>query len=176
MTRSDINPLPPFFDRYILLMEDEEMMAAFEKSLLELEQLDRKLLREKALYRYAEKKWSVLEVFQHLLDNERIQAYRALRFSRNDSTVLPGYDEGLLAQYSDADSRSIDQILDEFILQRKSNIMMFSAMSKEALCRKGIAFNIEITPLALAFQMMGHQRHHLKVLEERYLSAGYQLK
>jgi hypothetical protein len=168
--------MPQFFDRYILLMEDDELLAAFEKSLQELENLDRTALRSKAHFRYAENKWSVLELFQHLLDNERVQAYRALRFSRNDTTVLPGYDENLLAQYSDADNRTIDQILDEFILQRKSNIMMFSAMNKEALHRKGIAFKIEITPLALAFQMMGHQRHHLRVLEERYMNNEYQLK
>jgi hypothetical protein len=166
--RSDINPLPQFFDRYILLMEDEEVITSLQKSLVELEQLDRGKLRAKAQFRYAEGKWTVAELFQHLLDNERIQAYRALRFSRNDTTVLPGYDENVLAEYSETSRRTIDDILDEFILVRRANIMMFASMSDVALQRKGMAFKVEITPLGLAFQMTGHQRHHLRVLEERY--------
>jgi hypothetical protein len=169
MKKSDIHPMPKFFDRYINLAEDDEIVSSLEKSLSVLEHLNLNQLKSLGDKVYAPGKWTIKDIFQHLIDNERIQTYRALRFSRNDKTVLPGYDENLLAQNTNTIHQSLNSIIEEFKLTRQSSIALYRSFNDEMLLRTGICFQVEISVLALGFQLSGHQIHHLNVIGERYL-------
>jgi hypothetical protein len=169
MKKSDIHPMPKFFDRYINLAEDDEIVLSLEKNLLVLDNLNMEQLKALGEKVYASGKWTIKDIFQHLIDNERIQTYRALRFSRNDKTVLPGYDENLLTKNTNTSQQSLQSIIEELKLVRQSSILLYKSFSDEMLLRTGICFQVEISVLALGFQLSGHQIHHLNVIRERYL-------
>jgi hypothetical protein len=168
MKKSAINPMPPFFDRYINLVEDIDFFEALGKystkeifsETQKLEQLGDKI--------YAPEKWTVKDILQHVIDNERIMAYRALRFSRNDRTNLPGYDEALLGANTVALRRTVPDLLEEFEQVRVSTISLFVNMDSEMMLRSGVANQTEISPLALGFVILGHPLHHMNVIRERY--------
>ncbi len=169
MRKSYIDPMPQFFDRYINLVEDDEIVVSLKKYLGELNTLDIKRLEALKDNVYAPGKWTIKDIFQHLIDNERIQSYRALRIARNDTTVLPGYDQNLLAQNTNSSQQSLQSLIDEYIHLRQSSIIMFKNFTDEMLMRKGICAEVEISVLALGFQLCGHQIHHFDVISKHYL-------
>ena len=169
MKKSDINPMPEFFDRYINLAEDEELISSLERNLKVLETINIDSLKSIGDKVYEADKWTIKDIFQHLIDNERIQSYRALRIARNDKTILPGYDENLLAMNTNTKNQSLEILLEEFKLIRKSSILLFKSFTDEMLLRKGICYKVDISALALGFQLSGHQIHHLNIIKERYL-------
>ena len=120
-------------------------------------------------YRYAEGKWTIKDIIQHVIDTERIFAYRALRFSRNDKTHLPSFEENDYADNTDSNKRSIQELLTEFSAVRHSTLLFYKSLSEEQLKRIGTVSNNPISVRALGFVMIGHQKHHQKVFEERYL-------
>jgi hypothetical protein len=105
--------------------------------------------------------------------NERIMSYRALRCSRNDTTVLPGYDEQWLAKNTNASNRTLESLLTEFTQVRMSTVALFRGMSEDMMLRSGRAYTSEISALALGFVIVGHAIHHMKVLEQRYFTMLY---
>ena len=121
------------------------------------------------LYRYAEGKWTIKEVLVHIIDDERIYAYRALRFARNDKTELPGFDQDPYAFYSNANVRSIESIIEEYEAVRMSTITLFNGFSDDVMLRSGVANNNEVTVRALGYHIAGHELHHLNILKNRYL-------
>lgn len=168
MKKSAINPMPPFFNRYINIVEDIDIFEAFEiyspdKVYLEMDKLTR--LKDKI---YAPGKWTIKDIIQHVIDNERVMSYRALRFSRNDKTVLPGYDEEVLAANTNAANRTLPDLMQEFNHVRASTIALFRGMTDEMVLRTGVANQTEITPLALGFVILGHPVHHMNIIRERY--------
>lgn len=120
-------------------------------------------------YHYAEGKWTIKEIIQHIIDTERIFAYRALRISRNDITPLPGFDENDYASNTNANERHLQSLLTELSIVRQSTLALFKSFSEEQLKRIGIASNNEISVRAIGFIIIGHQKHHQKVYKERYL-------
>ncbi|MBE9461841.1 DinB family protein [Dyadobacter subterraneus] len=168
MKRSDINPMPPFFDRYINLVEDIDIFDAFEKYSPDKVYSEISKLTDLQDKIYAPEKWTVKDILQHVIDNERIMAYRALRFSRNDKTALPGYEEAILAANTVASKRSVTDLMEEFNLLRQSTILLFKNMSGEMILNPGVANNTEISPLALGFVIIGHPVHHMNIIRERY--------
>jgi hypothetical protein len=120
-------------------------------------------------YRYADGKWTIKEIIQHIIDTERIFAYRALRISRNDQTPLPGFDENDFANNTTAQTRGLQDLLTEFSAVRHSNLLLFKSFSDEQLLRVGIASEHSISVRAIGFILIGHQKYHQKVFEERYL-------
>lgn len=167
-SRSRIQPLPTFFDRYILEVEEEDLIQALGNSLEYWDNFDWDLVEKLGDRVYQEGKWTVKDILQHINDNERVQSYRILRFARNDNTTLPGYDEDLFVANANANDRSLDELRDEFIFLRKSACNMLKSFNADVLMRKGICFNLELSVLALGFVLVGHQMHHMKVIEERY--------
>lgn len=169
MTKSDIPVLPNFFDRYINLADDQLLIDA----LAQHAQFDALLPRETAErlgdHVYAPGKWTVRDILQHIIDNERIMSYRALRFARNDKTTLPGYDEELFGQTALATRRTVADLYDEYALVRQSSIALFRSFDREMMLRTGICFHQEMTPLSLGFVLVGHVQHHVNVINERYL-------
>ncbi|HNP32302.1 MAG TPA: DinB family protein [Flavobacterium sp.] len=120
-------------------------------------------------YRYAEGKWTIKDILQHLIDAERIFAYRALRFARNDKTELSGFEENDYVDEANANNRSIQDLLTELAVVRQATLSMFKSFSEEELMRKGIASKNPISVRALGFVIIGHQNHHQRVFQERYL-------
>jgi hypothetical protein len=168
MKRSEISPMPQFFDRYINQVDDIDINEALEKynsmeTVLDVSKLEK--LGDKV---YAPGKWTIKEVIQHITDNERVQAYRALRISRNDQTPLPGYDENLFAANVDLSGRSLNDLLEEFAIVRKANIILFRNINEEQQKRTGLCNNVTIPVLALGFVLVGHQLHHAKIITEKY--------
>ena len=122
MKRSDIKQPPCYFDRYINQVEDSELLDAFERSRSELEALDLKTFCELGDAVYAEGKWTIKDIFQHLIDVEYILAYRALRIARNDKTSLSGFDEDLLAKNVDTSQRDLASLVFEFSVGESLNL------------------------------------------------------
>lgn len=120
-------------------------------------------------YRYAEGKWTIKDIIQHVIDSERIFAYRALRFARNDSTELPGFDENHYAATVNADGRHLKDLLTELSSVRHATLLLFSSFTNEELLRKGMASGYMLSVRALGFCIIGHQNHHMKIFRERYL-------
>jgi len=124
---------------------------------------------EKADYTYASGKWTVKQLVQHLIDTERIFAYRALRISRKDSTPLPGFDEKLYAQNAPVANRTLSALKEEFLLVRKTTDLLLASFQEDQLILIGNASGYPCTLNALCFIIYGHNLHHLKVYRERYL-------
>jgi len=168
MKRSQVNPMPQFFDRYINLVEDIDIAEALEKYDTIEKLLDKKKLEELGDKIYAPGKWTIRQVVQHMTDNERVQAYRALRVARNDKTPLPGYDENVFAANVDTSGRNLTDLLEEFAAVRKSNIILFKSFNEEEQQRTGLCNNVTIPVLALGFVLVGHQLHHANITREKY--------
>ncbi|MFI5371976.1 MAG: DinB family protein [Candidatus Eisenbacteria bacterium] len=118
--------------------------------------------------RYAEDKWTVTQVVQHVADAERVFAYRALRFARADTTSLPGWDETKWMPYAGAERRTLDDALAEFATVRAATLSLFRSLPPEATSRIGVANDAPVSVRALAWIIAGHELHHLVVLRERY--------
>ena len=123
---------------------------------------------ESALYKYAENKWSLKEILQHLIDCERIFQFRALAISRSETQNLPGFDEEIYAKNSNADIRNLADLMTEFSLVRQSSIYLFKSFTNEMLSNKGFANGNEISAETIGKLIVGHNLHHLNVIKKRY--------
>jgi len=170
MTRPDFNTLPDFHKRYVQHVKDYDVMEAMKISSKETLELVRSISEEMGEHRYAVGKWSIKELLCHMMDTERILAYRALRFARNDKTNLPGFEESEYAPQANAKNRNVKQIADEMERLRQTTIDLFVNFTPEMLERKGLANNLELSVLNLGYIISGHESHHRAILKERYLS------
>ena len=168
MKISDLQYAPTYFDIYIKQVDDLELSEAFRQSVAAIDALDLEKLRAIGDRVYAPGKWTIKSVIRHISDCERVFAYRALRFARNDKTALPGFDENLFAEYSGADRHTLETVLAELRSVRESTKLMFDSFDEVALRRTGIMYNSELPVLAVGFTAIGHQNHHFRILEERY--------
>lgn len=169
MKKSDLNWAPGYFDTYIGKVPDIDLNDAFNQSLNDLHQLDVAALRTLGDQVYAPDKWTVRDIIQHLTDAERVFSYRALRFARHDSTALPGFDENLFAETACANTRSLEQVLEELKLVRAATIALFDTFDETALKQEGTMAGFTLPVLTLGFTIIGHQNHHLAIIRERYL-------
>ena len=165
------NEYAPYFDQYIQLVSQENtsIIENLEKSQNDFEVLLRDLPKEKHDFAYAEGKWTMKELIQHIIDTERIFCYRALCFARNDKTSLPGFDQDIFVDNDNANERNYYDLLDEMSTLRKSSIQLYKSFSEEALLRIGVASENKMSVRALGYLFSGHQIHHLNVIKERYL-------
>lgn len=169
MNKSALTTLPEYFDRYINIVKENDLGKVLHHSLEEINLLRQPIVSEKQNFAYAEGKWTVKELVQHIIDTERIMTYRALRFARMDSTHLHSFDEDAIAAASGANARSLAGIIDELEAVRKSTIMLYNSFTTEMLLFEGTASGKKINALAIGFVIAGHQTHHFNVLKERYL-------
>lgn len=164
------NEYASFYGGYINQVSDEyTLVEELEISVHRLVKFVREIPMDKFDYRYAEGKWTIKDILQHLIDAERVFAYRALRFARNDKTGLPGFEEDDYVLEANANKRSIQDLLTELLIVRQSTLALFKSFNNEQLLRIGIASNNPMSVRALGFVIIGHQNHHQKVFEERYL-------
>ncbi len=170
MPKTDLSRVPHFYHNYINLVKEDELMNAFEANTKSFVSFLETIPADKINHRYADEKWSIKEVIQHMIDAERVFSYRALRFARKDSTHLPGFNENLFARNSKADQRKWDDLIEEFSAVRKSTEMLFNSFGEEELESEGITNDASIYVRAIGFICVGHCYHHKKIIEERYLS------
>ncbi len=167
MTRTQLPHLPEYFDRYINRADDVTVLEALQISLQELENAPIEKWEALGNKVYAPNKWTVKDILQHLTDTERVFAYRALSFARGEKQVMP-FDEDLYGANANAQERSLTSLLEEAIVVRKATILLYKSFSAEVLEKVGIGFNGEYSVHAIGFIFCGHQRWHVKVIEERY--------
>jgi hypothetical protein len=165
------NEYSSFNKPYILaaLETGKDIIPNLEDSLMRFFELLAELPKEKQLFAYAEGKWTIKELVQHMIDTERIFAYRAHRISRGDQTELSGFDENYFMDHSNANEMPYNKLLEEFLFIRNSTIAMFKGFSNEMLLQKGVASESVISVRALGLMLTGHVLHHLGVIQERYL-------
>ncbi|CAM2903356.1 DinB superfamily protein [Flavobacterium succinicans] len=164
-----INEYSKFQSTYINALNGVDLLEELEISLHDFIRFIQNLPMDKFDYRYAEGKWTIKDIIQHVIDTERIFSYRALRFSRNDKTPLPGFEENDFAQNTDANARSIQELLTEFSAVRYATLLLFKSFSPKQLLNIGISSNENVSVRAIGFIIIGHQKHHQKVFEGRYL-------
>lgn len=155
----------PFFD----LVDSDDLLAELEKSKIDTLTLFANITEDNANYRYAPNKWSVKEVLRHIIDCERVYAYRALRFSRFDNTPLSGFDENVYIDNSRIVEQHLFDLKNEFELVRNSTIELYKPMTNTMLDFKGTANNATFTARTLGFMTVGHNIHHCKTIRSRYL-------
>ena len=169
MPRPDLKKVPEFYHNYINQVPENELPDAFKKESPGFIQFLESIPANKRDSRYAPGKWSIKEVLQHIIDGERIFAYRALRFARKDATPLPGFDENNYAAFAKTENRDWNDLVEEFKIVRRSSEILFGSFDEEQLNASGIASNHSNYVLAFGYIIIGHANHHRKVIRERYL-------
>lgn len=159
----------PYYGTYILMANDVNMIEELEICLHDFIKFVQNIPMDKFDYRYAEGKWTIKEIIQHIIDTERIFSYRALCISRNDKTSLPGYDENEYVANTNAADRHLQSLLTELSIVRQSTLALFKSFSADQLKNLGTASNSPVSVRAIGFILIGHQKHHQKIFEERYL-------
>ena len=159
----------PYYKPYIATLGEVDLLKCLKDDLGSFVSFMEKLPDERLIYSYDAKKWSIAEVLIHLLDAERVFQYRAMRFARNDTTEIPGFDQDLYVLNSRANERSKKSIIEEFKGTRKATIALFDSLNTQELMRIGIASGSEMSVRALGFVICGHLKHHKRILQERYV-------
>ena len=167
--RPDLSRVPEFYHNYISQVPEDDIIEAFKKETLSLIHFLETIPSDKFDYRYADGKWTIKEVLQHIIDGERVFDYRALCFARKDPSPLPGFDENIFAKNSKADRRNWNDVLEEFKVVRKGSEFLFTSFDDEQLNTSGIASSHSNYVLAFGYIVIGHSMHHQKIIKERYL-------
>jgi uncharacterized damage-inducible protein DinB len=158
-----------YYQKYIDLIEGDDIFRVLIEQNLASQDLINSFSESKGDYAYDKGKWTVKEVVGHLIDVERIFAYRALCIARGEHQPLPGMDQDLYVANGNFNERQLFDINYEYRLLRESNILLFKSFDETTLNYRGVASGNEITVLALMFIIAGHEKHHMNVLQERYL-------
>jgi uncharacterized damage-inducible protein DinB len=168
-TRPDSTEYAPYYDQYIKLVPDGDIISILDSQLESTLSLLRTLPEAKSSSAYAPGKWTIKEVLGHIIDTERVFTYRALCIGRNDRTPLPGFEQDDYVAGTHFNARPLDTLLEELAAVRRAGITLFKHFSEEELSRRGTANQKEITTRALVYNISGHERHHLNILKTRYL-------
>ncbi len=167
-SRPEPDEFDDFYEGYIALVTSPNIIEVRIQQGQLTYALIQKLTPEEAAHRYADGKWSVQEVIGHLVDTERIMAYRALCISRGEKKPLPGYDHDSYVKNAHFENRDPQSLSIEYDALRNATISMFNSFSEEQILQKGTANDATVSVRALAYIIAGHERHHLNSLEEKY--------
>jgi hypothetical protein len=169
--RPDPSEFAPFYAGYIAGVPDGDLLATLEQQGRETRALLEGLSETRGDYAYAPGKWTVKEILGHIADGERVFSYRALTFARGDSGPLPGFDEQAWTPASGARQRTLTDLLDELAAVRAATLALLRNLPADAPLRRGNANGQPISVRALVWIIAGHERHHVRILRERYLQA-----
>lgn len=160
----------PYAIKYIkLLPNDGLIIKHLKENFKAVKDFILSIPEDKLQYRYAENKWTIKEILVHIMDDERIYAYRALRIARNDKTELPGFEQDEYVPYSRANERGLKNILKDYASIRKATISLFENFDEAAFLRAGTANGHIVSVRALAYHIAGHELHHMNIIKERYM-------
>ena len=160
----------PYHATYVAMVPDGDVLATLKKQHGETLRMLARIGEKKSQHRYAPGKWSIREVIGHMIDAERVFTYRALTFARADRNQLPGFDENMWASSSNAGSRTLKSLVDELKSVRAATLALFRGFNEEQLARTGVASGQQVSVRGLVYVTTGHERHHAKILRERYLT------
>jgi len=169
MNKPETNEYAPYYGNYIGQVGDDDVVSILAGQASELRAALSGLADDRGSYAYADGKWTIKEVLSHIIDGERIFAYRILRISRGDATPVEGFEQDDYIATSNANHRSFADLLDEFDLQRRSNLLMLKNINDEASQLMGTASGNPVSARAVIYIMAGHVKHHLRILNDRYL-------
>ena len=159
----------PYYDRYISLVSGSDILAAFDEQRRQMLLLLSGRTEADGDLRYSPEKWTLKEVLGHLNDTERIMAYRALRISRGDTTPIEGYEQDDYVRNSPFARRPLSDLIEDYIAVRRATVSLFRNLDDAAWTRRGTANKLEVTVRALAYIIAGHELHHRRMIEEKYL-------
>ena len=171
MISPDFESVPPYYRGYVNQVRNLDLFDAFRQSAALSIDLVSSIPEEIGEYRYEPEKWSIKELLCHVMDAERIFAYRALRFARNDKTPLSAFEENEYVPEANAHARTLQQLANEIGRLRETTIDLYKSFTPAMLLRKGSANNTEVSVLNLGFIISGHEAHHRNILVDRYLKA-----
>lgn len=158
-----------FYQTYVKLVNEDDLIKALQASLEEIRENLELIPADKFDHAYAEGKWTIRQLLQHMIDTERVFSYRAMAFARGEKQNLPGFDENAYADAAVVSGRSISEMKEELVILRRGVYFMFKGFTEHDLFRSGIANNNPVTVNALGYIIIGHVRHHFHVIKERYL-------
>lgn len=168
MKRSQIDPMPVYFDKYINKCDDVELLEAIQMSIEELSYEFIEKCRTLGDKVYAPGKWTVKDILQHIIDNERIFGYRVLAIARDEIATLPSYDEEAYAKAAMANTRTLDSLIEELKISHYSIMHLYGSFTDAMLHKVGMGFKGEYSVASAGFMLAGHQRWHFDVLREKY--------
>lgn len=168
-TRPDASEHIPYYARYINLVPNGNILTILEEQVQNMSKFLASITEEGSLKRYAPDKWSIREVIGHLSDTERVFAYRALRFARDDKTALPGFESDDYIEPGRFDKRNWQGLIKEFEAVRRATVELYEPLDEAAWTRQGVANNDAVSVKALAYIIAGHELHHVKLIKELYL-------
>lgn len=169
MKRSQLKDLPEYFDRYINKCDDVELFEAIETSILELDKIPIDKWKSLGTKVYAPGKWTIGDILQHIIDTERIFAYRVLAFSRDEVQALPSFDEESYAKAAEGKNRTIYSLINELRISHQSFKALYESFTPAMIEKMCVGFKGKYSIAAAGFLVPGHQRWHFSVIEERYL-------
>jgi hypothetical protein len=168
--KPDASEFAPYYARYVDLVQGDDIIKTLSAQIDHTLWLLRSVPDTKGDFRYAPDKWNIKEVVGHMIDTERVFAYRALSFARDDKATLPGMEQDDWNRASSSGSQQLAELLSEFECVRRSNLYLFQHLSPDAWMRRGTASGREFTVRALAYIIAGHEQHHIQILQSRYLA------
>jgi DinB family protein len=171
MSRPVPTEYAPYYEKYIALVPEDDILEAMKSAVETGLAFLAGVSETEASVCHPPYTWTIKQVVGHLTDSERVFGYRALRFARGDSTPLPGFDENAYANGIRLDDIPLGDLLAEFASLRRSHVALFEHLPKEAWQRRGLANNAEISVRALAYILIGHERHHVAILRKRLSQA-----
>jgi len=169
LSRPDATEYAPHYGKYISLIPEGDLIKMLSEQLNNTLAILRNISEAQSLTRYEPGKWSIKEVIGHLTDTERIMSYRALRIARADETPIPGFEQDDYVRAANFDTRPFIEIVNEFQAVRQATLALFRGFDEAALARRGTASNLAISAHALTHIVAGHERHHMNVLQTKYL-------
>lgn len=169
MDQSEQKENPAFLEYVYQLNEGAELNEALKLSLAKIDDIDIAQWKRIGLKTYAEGKWTIHKILQHLIDWERIWCFRAIIFARGEGTIPVAHDQEIMGQHSNADELSIEQLINELRMVRQSTMMMFDSFNEKILETSCKFFEYEMPLFSIGLTITAHQIHHFKVIEERYI-------
>jgi len=169
--RPQSNDYAPYYGKYVMLVPDGNFLEILEAQLRDMKLLLEPLTDQQADFRYAPGKWSIKETLGHVNDAERIFAVRILRIARGDQTPIPGFEQDDYVKVSNASSRKLSDLLEEFSAIRRATIALIRSLDDASWLRRGTASGEPVSVLAIAFIIAGHVLHHHNIFAEKYMSA-----
>ena len=173
--RPNKNDYAPYYEGYISLVEGNDIFKILVSQSIKTQEVLNSFPKAMGDFTYQPGKWTVKQVIGHLIDTERVMAYRAMCIARDEKQSLPGFDQDDYVKAGNFNKRDLFDLVYDFRLLRESNMLLVKGLDKEIFSKRGIANNNEVTVLALFYIIAGHEKHHMNILVDRYRSAYLKL-